>query len=630
MSAWFARCWPDALAAIVVVSVGLIPVDRYRSTASERAVEVKMRSVREAENRRARAEQFLPAWDPYQFGGRPYLAAHDSQVAYPPTVLLQRLPVPASFEWSLTLHLWIAGLGAYLAARQLEAGRLAALAAGLGVTLATVAAPAVDLPYSVEAQRLAWVPLTFALAMRSVERPRMPHPGLVAVVALALTTASVRTVVYVCGAAVAGLGVALMTPGSAIKGSRLPAQFAVLAVLAVGLSAFQTLPAARFWLVQPSGGFSIHDWTLEESSGLVTDKAPLDDRIAAILMPLRGHRTLTACTRKVDETDLLTLRIPSIGGFGGAHLADYARFVNIASGLYLEKPAVYAGLDTAGHQPSRPDLLRFLDIEYLIDCGSPDPDRWTEIARIDDVGVYRNRAPHARAVWTCPAQAVGRQELEYRLRRNRYDAFLTLHGSGPLVHVRWAPGVDDEQRAHAEEQFQIVPERFLGERTWQYELFDSSTATVQAIVAHPLVEDTAGIDRRTFAVVSRAPQLPAEPRTEWLIGAAPCAATSPAMLVKADRPGVVVVDVDAPADGLLVFSEPFYPLRSASVDGEPAAVRKVNMAFTGVPVGPGRHRVELRYDPRGFQAGWTASAAAAAIWIVGGWHTRSRRRLANG
>jgi hypothetical protein len=48
----------------------------------------------------------------------------------------------------------------------------------------------------------------------------------------------------------------------------------------------------------------------------------------------------------------------------------------------------------------------------------------------------------------------------------------------------------------------------------------------------------------------------------------------------------------------------------------------VNLAFTGVPVAAGRHRVELRYDPRGFQAGSWLSLAAALIWAGGEWRAR--------
>ncbi len=633
MRAGYARLrLPDAVAFTVLLLAAMATVTlsdyRPRATSSARAIEAKVRSVREVENRRARAGAVIPAWDPYQFSGRPYLAAFDSQVAYPPAVLLSVAPVESAFAMAFVFHAWIAGIGAYLVARQLDVATPTAIVGGIGAMFATVAWPAIDLPHSVDAHRLAWIPLALAFTMRSVRRPSWwPAAGLVLTVAMVLLTASGRAVVYVGFSIVAWYLFTMLWPDPSINRRRLLVQLATLFILAVSLTAFQTLPAARLWLsAAQAGGFAPHDWNEESSSTSVMDKAPLDEGMAAAFAPLVGHRTLSACSRVVDEADLLALRIPSVGGFGGVFLADYARFVTIASGLYPEKPHVYAGIDGAGGTPARADLLRFLDVEYLLSCGQPDPDRWTPVTQVQDVGVYRNRSMLGRAVWTCPAQAIGRQELDYRLRRYRYDATLTLRGAGPLVHVRWAAGMSDDDRARAEAEFRILPERFLGDRTWQYELFDSTPATVQSIVTSPLVEDTAGVDRSSFAVVSRAPDFASEPKTEWLIGAEPCAETQPATVVTMDRPdGQVVVDVDAPRDGIVVFSEPFYPLRAAWVDNTQVEVNKVNLAFTGVPVTSGRHRLELRYDPRGVQAGWWLSLVAAAIWVSGEWRARSIR-----
>jgi hypothetical protein len=596
-------------------------------------VEARARSAREIENRRARAGVVMPAWDPYQFGGRPYLAAFDPQVAYPPAVLLQAVPVESFFGISFAIHAWLAGLGGYLVARQLAVTRMAAVLSGIGVMLATVAAPGLDLPHSIEAQRLAWVPLSLALAMRSARRPRRwPDAALVLVAAVVLLTASLRTVAYVGAIVAAWYVFAMMWPDGPVNRRRLLLQLATLWCLAVSLTAYQTLPAVRLWMAADrAGGLATHDWNEEESSGSITDKAPLGDAVAAALMPLAGHRTLSACGEQVDEADLLALGIQSVGGFGGTFQADYARFVNIASGLYLEKPALYRGIDNAGASPARADLLRFLDIDFLVSCDPPDPGRWTQVTRLPALGVYRSLDSLGRAVWTCDAQPIGREEIEYRLRRSRYDDTLTLRGAGPLIHVRWAPGVGDDDRARAEATFRILPERFLGDRTWQYELFDTTVEHVQLIVLDPIVEDTAGIDRSTFAVVSRTPAFDDEPKTEWLIGAEPCPETRPAMTLAADQPdGRVEVDVDAPRDGMVFMSEPFHPLRAAWVDGEPADTMKVNLAFTGVRVPAGRHRIELRYDPRAYQAGWWMSILAALAWMGGEWRARVAGRALSG
>ena len=61
--------------------------------------------------------------------------------------------------------------------------------------------------------------------------------------------------------------------------------------------------------------------------------------------------------------------------------------------------------------------------------------------------------------------------------------------------------------------------------------------------------------------------------------------------------GRIVVDVTTPAAGLVVLPMPDYPGWSASVDGEPADIVRVDDAFPGVVVGPGESVVELDYTP---------------------------------
>ncbi len=65
--------------------------------------------------------------------------------------------------------------------------------------------------------------------------------------------------------------------------------------------------------------------------------------------------------------------------------------------------------------------------------------------------------------------------------------------------------------------------------------------------------------------------------------------------VVAAVPGRLVLDVAPGDDGLLVVSQPFYAGWRATVDTEPVPIRRVDYLLQGVPVGEGRHRVELRY-----------------------------------
>ena len=76
--------------------------------------------------------------------------------------------------------------------------------------------------------------------------------------------------------------------------------------------------------------------------------------------------------------------------------------------------------------------------------------------------------------------------------------------------------------------------------------------------------------------------------------------------------GHVSTRVNAPVDGLLFFSEPYYSERYAYVDGRRVPALKANLAFTAVPVPAGEHRVELRYTPSSFYLGSAISGVTGA------------------
>jgi len=70
--------------------------------------------------------------------------------------------------------------------------------------------------------------------------------------------------------------------------------------------------------------------------------------------------------------------------------------------------------------------------------------------------------------------------------------------------------------------------------------------------------------------------------------------------------------VSAEGPGLLVLAESWDPGWSASVDGQPARVLRVNYAQMGVVLQAGAHRVRLRHRPRGLDAGLLLAAATLA------------------
>jgi hypothetical protein len=94
----------------------------------------------------------------------------------------------------------------------------------------------------------------------------------------------------------------------------------------------------------------------------------------------------------------------------------------------------------------------------------------------------------------------------------------------PRINIRWAPGIDDTQRAAAERRFDLRRGEVKDGRTWAYDLGDVSRGNVRALVADPAVEDTHYINRAAGTVWRTAPRgsepvggLLSRVRDSWLI-----------------------------------------------------------------------------------------------------------------
>jgi hypothetical protein len=207
--------------------------------------------------------------------------------------------------------------------------------------------------------------------------------------------------------------------------------------------------------------------------------------------------------------------------------------------------------------------------------------------------------------------------MEYRLRHSSYDANVVLRPH-LIFNVRWPAGIADADRAQTEAALRLAPHRDIADRTWEYNLLDRSPQNVEAIVRHPLVEDTQGIDRARMVLLHQPAPMPAfdEPKSESLLGAEECRAPVAATVQAQDRlDGGMIVDIDAPHDGIVFFSETYYRDRRAWVDGRRIGRLKVNLTFTGVPVSAGRHRIELQYDMRTFWWGAGLSVLTLLVWL---------------
>jgi hypothetical protein len=116
--------------------------------------------------RRSLAGGEWPLWNPDLFSGYPFMATDENQLYYPVAWLLLALPLSLALQASVIFHVWWAGVGMYLLARLLGAGRggslISALAfAGSGQLYTSIEITGVAdiygwLPWILVATELAW------------------------------------------------------------------------------------------------------------------------------------------------------------------------------------------------------------------------------------------------------------------------------------------------------------------------------------------------------------------------------------------------------------------------------------------------------------------------------------------
>ena len=80
----------------------------------------------------------VPLWNPHLFAGVPFLAAGQHSLLFPLSVLYLWLPLWLAYGWFTVLVTWLAGVGAYLFARQLGLPRGGAAASALTFALGQI------------------------------------------------------------------------------------------------------------------------------------------------------------------------------------------------------------------------------------------------------------------------------------------------------------------------------------------------------------------------------------------------------------------------------------------------------------------------------------------------------------
>lgn len=138
-------------------------------------------------------------------------------------------------------------------------------------------------------------------------------------------------------------------------------------------------------------------------------------------------------------------------------------------------------------------------------------------------------------------------------------------------------------------------------------LFENSKVLPRAFVAYETVVDDDPLRLRNMDV---ARQVLVERPIPELVGTT--GETTPATVV-ASAPRRVEVQATTVKTGLLFLSDAYYPGWTATINGNPTEIIRVNVALRGVLLPSGEHTVVFEYNPRWFQIGLVASLFS---WLV--------------
>src|SRR5262249_18727990 len=116
-----------------------------------------------------RGAHLLPAWNPHQMAGVPFVANYNGGFLYPPNWIAAIVPVHLWLGWTCALHVALAGVATLGLGRVVGLSLPASIVAALGFML--------DARFLGEAYRpsylaaIAWVPVVAACAVRLVTAP---------------------------------------------------------------------------------------------------------------------------------------------------------------------------------------------------------------------------------------------------------------------------------------------------------------------------------------------------------------------------------------------------------------------------------------------------------------------------
>ena len=202
----------------------------------------------------------FPLWDPYLFGGLPFVAAMHGDIFYPTFLLRMIMPTDVAMTWGFIIHVWLAGFFTYLFLRASGFGFFGSLFGGVAYMMSGQVASLVSPGHDGKLFISALYPLALMLILRGVRDGKRWSWGLLAfVIGLAILSPHPQVLQYLLLAS-AAYGIFLLVSGKRrgeISSRDALIKFGLaLGSVAIGLAigAIQFLPVREYVPWSPRAG----------------------------------------------------------------------------------------------------------------------------------------------------------------------------------------------------------------------------------------------------------------------------------------------------------------------------------------------------------------------------------------
>ena len=128
--------------------------------------------------------------------------------------------------------------------------------------------------------------------------------------------------------------------------------------------------------------------------------------------------------------------------------------------------------------------------------------------------------------------------------------------------------------------------------------------------------DNANAELETVGKLNLRHQAVADAKFKTQLGEAAVQDTASVVTITSYEPNRLKYDVNTGKGGVLVFSEIYYPGWTATVDGQPAELGRVNYILRAIHLQPGKHQVELAFFPKSVSVTETVAYIAFVLLLL--------------